>query len=56
MASAPTYEPAAWVGGIAPDAYAQLVSETANRPLLSRAVGVGGPPGSTFKVSPPRRR
>jgi penicillin-binding protein 2 len=50
MASAPTYEPAAWVGGIAPDSYAQLVSEAANRPLLSRAVGVGGPPGSTFKV------
>jgi penicillin-binding protein 2 len=50
MASAPTYDPAAWVGGITPDAYARLTDPAANSPLLPRAYGSGGPPGSTFKV------
>ncbi len=50
MASAPTYDPAAWVGGISADDYARLTSDTANRPLLARAIADGGPPGSTFKV------
>jgi penicillin-binding protein 2 len=50
MASAPTYDPAAWVGGISADDYARLTSDGANRPLLARAIADGGPPGSTFKV------
>jgi penicillin-binding protein 2 len=50
MASAPTYDPNAWVGGISGDDYARLTSDTANHPLLSRAIADGGPPGSTFKV------
>jgi penicillin-binding protein 2 len=50
MASAPTYDPAAWVGGIKPDAYSMLTDPAANSPLLPRAFGTGGPPGSTFKV------
>ena len=50
MASAPTFDPAAWVGGIKPGAYAMLTDPSANSPLLPRAYGSGGPPGSTFKV------
>ncbi len=50
MASAPTFEPTTWVGGIDPESYAALTAEGAGQPLLSRAFGVGGPPGSTFKV------
>lgn len=50
MASAPTFEPSAWVGGIDPDSYAALTAEQADQPLLSRAFGVGAAPGSVFKV------
>jgi penicillin-binding protein 2 len=50
MASAPTFDPAAWVGGISAAAYATLTDPSANSPLLPRAWGAGGPPGSTFKV------
>jgi penicillin-binding protein 2 len=50
MASAPTFDPAVWVGGITPGAYAMLTDPSANSPLLPRAYGSGGPPGSTFKV------
>jgi penicillin-binding protein 2 len=50
MASAPTFEPSHWVGGIDPEAYGQLTAEGAGQPLLSRAHAVGAAPGSTFKV------
>ncbi|MGQ0467617.1 MAG: penicillin-binding protein 2 [Sporichthyaceae bacterium] len=50
MASAPTFEPSAWVGGIDPESYATLTNAGSGEPLLSRAFGVGAPPASTFKV------
>ncbi|MGQ0846303.1 MAG: penicillin-binding protein 2 [Sporichthyaceae bacterium] len=50
MAAAPTFEPSSWVGGIDPESYAALTAEGAGTPLLSRAFGVGAPPGSTFKI------
>lgn len=50
LASAPTYDPAAWVGGIDAGAYEKLTSEKAGVPLLSRAFAAAGAPGSTFKV------
>ncbi|WNI15489.1 penicillin-binding protein 2 [Actinacidiphila sp. ITFR-21] len=50
MASAPTYDPNAWVGGISAKDYKQLTDTTSNYPLLNRAIQGQSAPGSTFKV------
>ncbi|MGQ0629542.1 MAG: penicillin-binding protein 2 [Sporichthyaceae bacterium] len=51
MASAPTYDPRLWVGGITERDYARLTAESAATPLLSRALGAASPPASTMKVA-----
>ena len=51
VASAPTYDPNVWTGGISAADYAALTADGAGDPLLSRATGVGLPPGSTIKPS-----
>ncbi|NYI06632.1 penicillin-binding protein 2 [Allostreptomyces psammosilenae] len=50
MASAPTYDPNVWTGGISSRDYEALTSEEANVPLLNRATQGLAPPGSVFKV------
>ncbi|BFV59319.1 penicillin-binding protein 2 [Kitasatospora sp. CMC57] len=50
MASAPTYDPNLWVGGIAGKDYESLTSKESNYPLLNRAIQGQSAPGSTFKV------
>ena len=50
MASNPTYDPNAWVGGISSKDYAKLTSKKSNYPLLNRAIQGQSAPGSTFKV------
>ncbi|MGW2396589.1 penicillin-binding protein 2 [Kitasatospora sp. NPDC001664] len=50
MASAPTYDPNLWVGGIAGKDYQALTSKESNYPLLNRAIQGQSAPGSTFKV------
>ena len=50
LASAPTYDPGIWVGGIASSEYEALVAEDAGVPLLSRAVQGAYAPASTFKA------
>ncbi|MFD5078160.1 penicillin-binding protein 2 [Streptomyces sp. NPDC058371] len=50
MASSPTYDPNAWVGGISGKDYAQLTGKKSNYPLLNRAIQGQSAPGSTFKV------
>ena len=50
MASAPTYDPNLWVGGIAGKDYQGLTSKESNFPLLNRAIQGQSAPGSTFKV------
>ncbi|TQF05401.1 penicillin-binding protein 2 [Kitasatospora acidiphila] len=50
MASAPTYDPNIWVGGISAKDYANLTSQDSNYPLLNRAIQGQWAPGSTFKV------
>ena len=49
MASAPTYDNNAWVGGISAKDYARLTSKKSNYPLLNRAIQGQSAPGSTFK-------
>ena len=49
MASAPTYDPAVWVGGISKKELARLYSEKAGTPLLARALQGQFAPGSTWK-------
>jgi penicillin-binding protein 2 len=49
MASSPTYNPTAFVGGISPTDYKQL-STAAGNPLTSNAVQGLYAPGSTFKI------
>nr|WP_262500261.1 penicillin-binding protein 2 [Phycicoccus endophyticus] len=51
LASAPTYDPNVWTGGISAADYADLTDEDAGTPLLSRATAVALPPGSTVKPS-----
>ncbi|MBB2913073.1 penicillin-binding protein 2 [Streptosporangium becharense] len=51
LASAPTYDPAVWTGGISETQYQRLLSDKAGRPLVSRAIKGEFAPGSTFKVS-----
>jgi len=50
MASNPTYDPNAWVGGISGKDYASLTGKKSNYPLLNRAIQGQSAPGSTFKV------
>jgi penicillin-binding protein 2 len=50
MASNPTYDPNAWVGGISAKDYAKLTGKDSNYPLLNRAIQGQSAPGSTFKV------
>lgn len=49
MASLPTYDPSAFVGGISAKDYASLVDPNAGTPLLSRAYQGSSAPGSSFK-------
>ncbi|WP_327297618.1 MULTISPECIES: penicillin-binding protein 2 [unclassified Streptomyces] len=50
MASAPTYNPNVWGGGISAKNYAELTKASSNYPLLNRAIQGQSAPGSTFKV------
>ncbi|MEK2473537.1 MULTISPECIES: penicillin-binding protein 2 [Streptomyces] len=50
MASNPTYDPNAWVGGISGKDYAKLTGKDSNYPLLNRAIQGQAAPGSIFKV------
>jgi penicillin-binding protein 2 len=50
MASAPTYDPNIWSGGISAKDYANLNSTSSDYPLLNRAIQGQSAPGSTFKV------
>ncbi|EFF91017.1 MULTISPECIES: penicillin-binding protein 2 [Streptomyces] len=50
MASAPTYDPNVWVGGISAKDYAALTGKNSDYPLLNRAIQGQSAPGSTFKV------
>ena len=50
MASYPTYEPSAFVGGIDTDYWQALQDESNHYPLLNRAVQASYPPGSVYKV------
>ncbi|MEU5519754.1 penicillin-binding protein 2 [Streptomyces sp. NPDC047860] len=52
MASNPTYDPNAWVGGISAKDYAALTGKKSNYPLLNRATQGLSAPGSIFKVVP----
>ncbi|MGW1886490.1 penicillin-binding protein 2 [Streptomyces sp. NPDC001970] len=52
MASLPTYDPNAWVGGISAKDYAKLTGKKSNFPLLNRAIQGQAAPGSIFKVVP----
>ncbi|MEV6752101.1 penicillin-binding protein 2 [Streptomyces sp. NPDC051214] len=52
MASNPTYDPNAWVGGISGKDYTQLTGKKSNYPLLNRAIQGQAAPGSIFKVIP----
>jgi penicillin-binding protein 2 len=51
MASYPTYNPTLWVGGITSKEFNQLNAPAANQPLISRAMGGGFAPASTFKIT-----
>lgn len=50
MASAPTYNPNVWGGGISAKNYSKLTKASSNYPLLNRAIQGQSAPGSTFKV------
>ncbi|MET9614119.1 penicillin-binding protein 2 [Kitasatospora indigofera] len=50
MASAPSYDPNLWQGGITGKDYQALTSKESNFPLLNRAIQGQSAPGSTFKV------
>ncbi|GAA4998495.1 penicillin-binding protein 2 [Streptomyces siamensis] len=50
MASNPSYDPNAWVGGISGKDYTRLTGKKSNYPLLNRAIQGQSAPGSTFKV------
>ncbi|KGN39141.1 penicillin-binding protein 2 [Knoellia subterranea] len=49
-ASAPTYDPNVWTGGISAKEYAALTAPSAGTPLLSRATGSATAPASTLKA------
>ncbi|WP_406318048.1 penicillin-binding protein 2 [Streptomyces sp. NBC_00118] len=50
MASAPTYDPNVWIGGISGKDYKKLTGKDSDYPLLNRAIQGQSAPGSTFKV------
>ncbi len=50
MASNPSYDPNAWVGGISGKDYTRLTGKESNYPLLNRAIQGQSAPGSVFKV------
>ena len=50
MASAPSYDPAVFTGGLSPAQYADLVDESRGAPLVPRAWQGQYAPASTFKV------
>ncbi|MBO7941092.1 penicillin-binding protein 2 [Streptomyces antibioticus] len=50
MASNPSYDPNAWVGGISAKDYKKLTGKNSNYPLLNRAIQGQAAPGSIFKV------
>jgi penicillin-binding protein 2 len=50
MASQPTYDPNAWVGGISAKDYEKLTAKSSDYPLLNRAIQSQAAPGSIFKV------
>ncbi len=50
MASAPTYDPSAFLGGISNEEWAALNEKSSEYPLNDRAVMAAYPPASTFKV------
>ncbi|MFG2824271.1 penicillin-binding protein 2 [Kitasatospora sp. NPDC048365] len=50
MASAPTFDPNLWVGGISAKDYQTLTGKDSNYPLINRAIQGQSAPGSTFKV------
>ncbi|MEV6170464.1 penicillin-binding protein 2 [Streptomyces sp. NPDC051954] len=50
MASNPSYDPNAWVGGISAKDYTRLTGKSSNYPLLNRAIQGQAAPGSIFKV------
>jgi penicillin-binding protein 2 len=50
MASAPTYDPNIWSGGISAKDYGNLNSPSSDYPMLNRAIQGQSAPGSTFKV------
>ncbi|WP_151481565.1 penicillin-binding protein 2 [Streptomyces albicerus] len=52
MASNPSYDPNAWVGGISGKDYTRLTGKDSNYPLLNRAIQGQSAPGSVFKVIP----
>jgi penicillin-binding protein 2 len=52
MASNPSYDPNAWVGGISAKDYKKLTGKASNYPLLNRAIQGQSAPGSIFKVIP----
>ncbi|GGL17788.1 penicillin-binding protein 2 [Planomonospora parontospora] len=51
LASAPSYDPAVWAGGIGEEEYERLLSGKSGKPLVSRAIKGEFAPGSTFKMS-----
>lgn len=50
MASAPTYDPAAFLGGISTAEWEALTAKGSEYPLNNRAIMAAYPPASTFKV------
>lgn len=50
MASAPTFDPASFVGGISQAQYTELTKPEAHFPLNNRAIAGEYAPGSTFKL------
>lgn len=49
MASYPSFDPSSFIGGISTEAWAQLIDEAANTPLLNRAINGLYPSASTIK-------
>jgi penicillin-binding protein 2 len=50
MASAPTFDPSAFLGGISTEEWASLTARESEYPLNNRAIMAAYPPASTFKV------
>ncbi len=50
MASAPTYDPSVFLGGISQADWAQLNAKSSEYPLNNRAIMAASPPASTFKA------